>query len=162
MHVLCMQDMRSLEALSPSSWNALYSPSQRAIVSILHPCWGRPFLVRVSLTLQRWVRLWFELTHDAMTRKIQAGSDLRHDVRYIYIKKYMENSQQTCLCGARSSSPQWSPLFTSSLSTPSANSQQTGTLQPQVSHFMNSGQIQGLKMENMYYLEEWFISSARV
>ena len=43
-----------------------------------------------------------------MTRKIRAGSDLRHDVRYIYIYIYRnkENSQQTRLCGARSGSPQ--------------------------------------------------------
>ena len=43
-----------------------------------------------------------------MTRKIRAGSDLRHDVRYIYrnIYRNKENSQQTRLCGARSGSPQ--------------------------------------------------------
>ena len=57
-----------------------FSPSPRAIVSILVEV-DRSWFVSMSLTLQC---LWFELTHDAMTRKIRAGSDLRHDVRYIH------------------------------------------------------------------------------
>ena len=39
----------------------------------------RVYVVDVAMVTR--VRLWFELTHDAMTRKIRAGSDLRHDVR---------------------------------------------------------------------------------
>ena len=66
--------------------------------------------------MQEVSELRFEITHDARTRKIRPGSDLRHDVRYIY---YMENLQQTRLCGARSGSPQlvvrW--LFTNALAT---------------------------------------------
>ena len=40
--------------------------------------------------------------NDARTRKIRAGSDLRHDVQYIY----RQIPQQTRLCGAHSGLPQ--------------------------------------------------------
>ena len=82
MHTMMCSARRTWDRLkhSPRLHEMLYIAPHRA----LHPCWGRPFMVRVYVVDVTWVRLWFELTHDAMTRKIRAGSDLRHDVRYIY------------------------------------------------------------------------------
>ena len=44
--------------------------------------------------MQEVSELRLEITHDARTRKIRPGSDLRHDVRYIYIlyRKFTANS----------------------------------------------------------------------
>ena len=38
-----------------------------------------------------------EITHDARTRKIRPGSDLRHDVRYIHNIIYVQHKAMDCL-----------------------------------------------------------------
>ena len=61
-----------------------------------------------AVTSTTWIgkwSLWLSCFRINAWHKIRARSDLRHDVRHI-IYVYMENLQQTSLCGACSSLPQ--------------------------------------------------------
>ena len=66
---------------------------------------GRPLLVRI-VNLLSMNTLWmvFELTNDTRMHIIRAASDLWHNIWQTYHDT--EIPQQTCLCGARSGSPQ--------------------------------------------------------
>ena len=68
----------------------LESPMNRMLytMTVVAMC-GLLFTTTKPLTLQEVSELRLEITHDARTRKIRPGSDLRHDVQYIHIYIYI-------------------------------------------------------------------------
>ena len=104
--IVAMQTMASTdETFLP--WGSPYHSSHwigRSTSGLCLCCchWGGT-AVHVFLLSSWWIV--FEIMNDARTCKIGTGSDLRHDVRYMYII-ISQIPQQTCLCGAHSGLPQ--------------------------------------------------------
>ena len=61
--------------------------------------------------MQEVSELRLEITHDARTRKIRPGSDLRHDVQYIYIYIYRKIYSKLVYVGLAQARPNYGIVY---------------------------------------------------